>query len=115
MRRHGVLLVLAGAAALWCMAPLAVTGTAQAAAVAVAGTWRKAIEVPGLGSLNKGGSALLTSVSCASAGNCAAGGFYSDGSFHTQAFVVSERDGTWGKAIEVPGSGGGTKSATAWW
>jgi hypothetical protein len=113
MRRHGVLLVLAGAAALWCMAPLAVTGTAQAAAVAVAGTWRKAIEVPGLGSLNKRGSALLTSVSCASAGNCAAGGFYSDGSFHAQAFVVSEHNGTWGTAIEVPGSGALNKGGYA--
>jgi hypothetical protein len=44
-------------------------------------------------------------VSCASAGNCAAGGFYVEGSAHGQAFVVSERNDRWGRAIEVPGSG----------
>jgi hypothetical protein len=69
------------------------------------GTWGKAIEVRGLGSLNKGGRAQLTSVSCGSAGNCAAGGEYTDGSGHLQGFVVSERNGSWGKAIEVPGLG----------
>ena len=69
------------------------------------GTWGKAIEVPGSGALNAGGDASVGSVSCALAGNCAAGGFYADGSRRGQAFVVSERNGTWGKAIEVPGSG----------
>jgi hypothetical protein len=67
------------------------------------GTWRKAIQVPGLGALNAGGGADINSVSCASAGNCGAGGFYTDGAFHTQAFVVSEVNGSWGKAHEVPG------------
>jgi hypothetical protein len=80
-------------------------------------SWGTAIEVPGLGSLNKGGGALLTSVSCASAGKCAAGGTYLDGSGHGQAFVVSGRNGTWGTAIEVPGSGtlnaGGAASVTS--
>jgi hypothetical protein len=45
-----------------------------------------------LGGLNKGGKAQLTSVSCGSAGNCAAGGFYADRSGtsrHQQGFVVS--------------------------
>jgi len=55
--------------------------------------------------LNKGGGAFVGSVSCASAGNCAAGGLYRDGRGHYQAFVVSERNSTWGRAIEVPGSG----------
>jgi len=68
------------------------------------GTWRKAIEVPGLGALNKGGFAQVWSVSCASVGNCAAGGVYVDGHAHGQAFVVSETNGTWRTAIEVPGS-----------
>jgi hypothetical protein len=54
------------------------------------GSWRKAIEVPGLGALHKGGLAALLSVSCRSAGRCAAGGFYTDGSGHGQAFVVSQ-------------------------
>jgi hypothetical protein len=49
-----------------------------------------AIEVPGLGALNAGGDAIVNSVSCAAAGNCAAGGSYKDGSGHIQAFVVSQ-------------------------
>src|SRR5260370_3983221 len=94
-----------GGAAGWCAAAVAVTGGAVAGAVAGAGTWRMAIEVPGLGSLNKGGEVTLSSVSCGSAGNCAAGGSYRDRSEHSQAFVVSERNGRWGRAIEGPGSG----------
>jgi hypothetical protein len=54
------------------------------------GSWGKAIEVPGSGTLNKGGGAFIGSVSCASAGNCAAGGFYTDGTHRQQAFVVSQ-------------------------
>ena len=67
------------------------------------GTWHPAIEVPGTAALNKGGVAGVSSVSCASAGNCAAGGGYTDGSRHFQAFVASETNGTWHPAIEVPG------------
>jgi hypothetical protein len=58
------------------------------------GRWVKAIEVPGLAALNKGRFAGVNSVSCASAGNCAAGGDYSEP--HGQGFVVSERNGVWG-------------------
>src|SRR5215469_2464641 len=104
MRRHRVMMVLAGATVVWCLAPLTVTAAPTAWAEASAGTWGTAIEVPGLGSLNLGGQALLASVSCASAGNCAAGGSYKDGFGHQQVFVVSESNGTWQSAIEVPGS-----------
>lgn len=38
----------------------------------VNGTWRKAMQVPGLAELNAGGFAEITSVSCVSAGNCGA-------------------------------------------
>jgi len=68
------------------------------------GRWGRAIEVPGLGALNKG-NAYVWSVSCGSAGNCAAGGNYKDGGHHQQGFVVSEKNGRWGTAIEVPGLG----------
>jgi hypothetical protein len=68
-----------------------------------AGTWGQAIEVPGLAALNAGGAALPWSVSCASPGNCTAGGFYQDSAHHQQAFVVTQTAGTWGQAIEVPG------------
>jgi hypothetical protein len=71
----------------------------------VNGTWGDAIEVPGTAALNAGVVAGVTSVSCPSAGNCAAGGQYTDSSGSRQAFVVSEVNGTWGDAIEVPGSG----------
>ena len=66
------------------------------------GRWGKAIEVPGLAALNTGGDASVNSVSCASAGNCAAGGYYF-GRSREQGFVAVERNGRWGKAIEVPG------------
>src|SRR5262245_53023286 len=69
------------------------------------GTWGQAVEVPGLGTLNKGGSARISSVSCATAGNCAAVGSYVDRSARFQAFMVSHTNGTWGNAIKVPGSG----------
>jgi uncharacterized repeat protein (TIGR02543 family) len=68
------------------------------------GTWGSAIQVPGLAALNSGGNANLRSLSCATAGNCTASGSYLDGSAHHQAFVVDETNGTWGNAIEVPGT-----------
>ena len=68
------------------------------------GVWGKAIRVPGTGGLNLGGDAVVTPVSCGSAGNCAAGGFYYDGSLHRHTFVVEEKNGAWGSAIEVPGT-----------
>ena len=54
------------------------------------GTWQNAIEVPGTATRNRGGAAFVTSVSCASAGNCSAGGYYTDSSGHEQVFVVSK-------------------------
>jgi uncharacterized repeat protein (TIGR02543 family) len=71
------------------------------------GVWGNAIEVPGTAALNSGGGyqgASTYSVSCAAAGNCAAGGYYTDGSGHHQVFVANETNGVWGNAIEVPGT-----------
>ena len=65
------------------------------------GVWRKAVKVPGPAGLPL---AVVESISCATAGSCAAGGFYSDASGHQQAFVVNEKNGVWGTAVEVPGS-----------
>jgi hypothetical protein len=74
-----------------------------ATAVTSAGAWDKAEEIPGIATtpydLDVGG---FNSLSCASAGNCAAGGGYNDG--YWQTFVVNETKGTWGKAEEVPGT-----------
>ena len=66
------------------------------------GSWGDAIEVPGTATLNSGGDARVFSISCAAAGDCAVGGRYTDGSGNDQAFVVSETNGSWGNAIEVP-------------
>jgi hypothetical protein len=52
--------------------------------------WHNAIEVPGSAALNKGGVARVYSLSCPSAGNCSAGGFYQEGSGRSQAFVANE-------------------------
>ena len=68
------------------------------------GIWRTAMEVPGTAALNAGGLAKVTSVSCASAANCAAGGFYQDGSFNARALIVNEINGIWRTAEEVPGT-----------
>src|SRR6266851_4634916 len=100
--RYRIVMALACMAAAGCAAPPAVTHTAQARAGGA--VWGRAIEVPGLGRLNAGGEAQVSVVSCASAGNCAAGGFYRDRSRHSQAWVASQRNGRWGTAIEVPGT-----------
>src|SRR5216683_1250180 len=117
MRRLRVLVFAAGAAALLgagCAQaapttttpmPSATPVSTPAAAVRAAGLWGRAIEVPGLGALNKGRNADVNSVSCAAPGSCAAVGGYTDGGGHRQGFVVSEVNGVWGRAVEVPGLG----------
>jgi hypothetical protein len=69
----------------------------------VGGHWGMAMEVPGFAALNAGGLAQISGMSCASAGNCSAGGDYTDSTGHGQVFVVSEAGGRWGNAKEVPG------------
>jgi hypothetical protein len=77
----------------------------QAFAVSeVNGTWRTAAELPGIATLNAGGSAAITSLSCGSAGNCSAGGYYTDGSGNQQVFVAGQVNGTWHAALEIPGT-----------
>jgi hypothetical protein len=74
------------------------------------GRWGTAEEIPGTAKLNVGGDASVESVSCPSAGNCAAGGYYQtpvpEGTpigQDSQAYVVSESGGRWSGAEEVPG------------
>jgi hypothetical protein len=97
-----------GAAAVVAAASLA-SGSAAASTGAVAASpgshvWHAAIEVPGIAALNRGGGAEITSVSCASPGNCSAGGDYAAGPGTFQAFVVSQVNGAWHTAVEVPGT-----------
>lgn len=71
----------------------------------VNGRWGTAIEVPGAAALDAGGGvAGVNSVSCSSPGNCGAGGWYKNAPSQAQAFVVSQVDGVWGTAAEVPGT-----------
>ncbi len=102
MRRTRVMMVLAGAVAASCAAPLAVMAAPAAGAVARADGWGKAIEVPGLARLSADHGGTLVAVSCSSSGNCSADGNYDNHSGHGQAYVVSEKNGSWGTAIEVP-------------
>jgi hypothetical protein len=68
------------------------------------GTWKKASELPGIVALNVGGGSALFTLSCASPGNCSAGGTYVSAQEVFEAFVASELGGRWGKAQEVPGT-----------
>jgi hypothetical protein len=66
------------------------------------GVWGNAINVPGLIRLNGRHLSSLTTISCASKGNCSAGGSYGNGS-HQVAFIVNEKNGEWGHRMLVPG------------
>jgi hypothetical protein len=77
------------------------------------GRWGRAIGVPGLAALNRG-EVGVTSVSCVRAGYCAAGGRYADGSAADHGFVAVERNGVWGRAIQVPGLAGLNKDGFGW-
>ena len=86
----------------------------------VNGTWHTAIEVPGTAALDQGGNAIVDSMSCRPAGNCATGGFYTDAAGHAQAFVVSEPQTSGVSAHDqivgghINGTGGpGSESGTA--
>jgi cytochrome c551/c552 len=103
--RRPLATIAAAAAAVALLAGVSPAAAQAAGARALlGGTWGTAREVPGIAALNQGGHALTTSVSCTSPGDCAAGGSYTDSSGQSQAFVVSETNGSWGTAKEVPGS-----------
>jgi hypothetical protein len=79
------------------------SGNSQAFIVDSSGaTWSQAQEIGT--TLNAGGGATVISVSCASPGSCSAAGLYTDASGNSQAFVDDKRNGTWGTAVEVPGT-----------
>ena len=52
-------------------------------------------------------------MSCASAGNCSAVGYYADASGGDQAFVVSQTKGKWGTAEQIPDTGSLNQSGVA--
>jgi hypothetical protein len=67
-------------------------------------TWGSAAEMPGTAALNTGGAAEAFDVSCVSAGDCRAVGYYLDSSNNYQAFLATETGGAWSGAVEAPGS-----------
>jgi hypothetical protein len=61
------------------------------------------MQAPGIATLDHGGTGQLSAVSCAAAGGCSAGGFYTDATTkQTQAFVIGETGGVWGDAEGLP-------------
>ena len=95
MLASGLVLALGAAAS----PAVAATQVAAGARAAAGGTWGSAQEVAA--ALNTGRFAAINSVSCASAGNCSAGGSYTSSSRRAPAFVVNETNGTWGPVQEV--------------
>lgn len=78
--------------------------------------WENAELVPGTAALNGGGWAGVGALSCTSPGNCAAAGFYSTSQQVEYAFVASQANGSWGKAVPapgIPGIGGGAITITS--
>jgi hypothetical protein len=70
------------------------------------GVWGQAIQVPGLGTLTVQ-LAYVWSVSCASPGNCAAGGAWEGiDTPQRQGFVTVERNGVWGQPTTASPSDG---------
>src|SRR5436190_5032624 len=98
MRRRLPPLLLFGLVAL-----AVVSGAVSASSGTPSFPWDVAIELPATGDLNFG-DANVSSVSCATAGNCAAGGSYVNRHAHRQALVGDEVDGSWSTAIKVPGT-----------
>src|SRR5262249_21519487 len=67
------------------------------------GRWGTPRPVPGIQDLNAGNFAIVDSVSCRAAGNCVAGGHYTDARDIDHPFLATETNGTWGTGAEVPG------------
>lgn len=67
------------------------------------GSWHTATAFPSIATLNKGREADITSVACASAGNCVAGGYYLDQENAQHAFLVTDVNGRWGIPVLLPG------------
>ena len=75
---------------------------------AVRGAWHAATRIDVPAATSRHDEVQLTSLSCGTAGDCAAGGFYGYSGFgtvaHFQAIVAAEAAGAWGSARTVPGT-----------
>lgn len=80
----------------------------------VNGRWGSAVEVPGIAGLNAGDLAQVLTISCASAGDCAAGGSYQNAAGDTATFVANEVGGRWRAASPVPGTASADRAGGSW-
>jgi hypothetical protein len=65
------------------------------------GSWGEAIRVAATATLTSGQPGDPLSISCAAVGDCGAGGYVTVGYGRRHPFVVSETNGSWGKAIHL--------------
>jgi len=75
--------------------------------------WSRAVEIPGVQTLNDNDGAAFTTISCSAPGTCSAGGEYADAGNNAQAFLVNESSNTWSNPIEVPGTPSLNKGGSA--
>jgi hypothetical protein len=68
---------------------------------AFAASWARGVEATPLANAARNPDVSLPSVSCASAGNCSAVGYYDDGSGYQQALLLTESGGTWAAGVEA--------------
>jgi hypothetical protein len=71
------------------------------------GTWVPAMPVGGIPALGNGARLDITAMSCASSRNCSAGGYYAALNSAGVTFVMSDVNGAWGPATEIPGTSAG--------
>ena len=77
-------------------------GSASAAERVLQGlSWGAGVEAVLPADAAEGGGAALESVSCPSAGNCSAVGWYADGSGKTQGLLLTETAGRWAAGVEA--------------
>jgi hypothetical protein len=69
---------------------------------ATGGTWANGVDAPLPASAGANPDALVSSVSCASAGNCTAVGTYADGSRDAQGLLLTQVSGSWDTGTEAP-------------
>src|SRR5439155_924071 len=68
---------------------------------AFAASWAPGVEASLPGDAGSNPFVTPSSVSCASAGNCGAVGYYTDSSNHQQGLLLSETAGTWAPGVEA--------------
>src|SRR5439155_829835 len=78
-----------------------------------AGTWAAGVDAVLPANAGSNPNVVLNAVSCASAGNCTAGGDYTDTSGFRRGLVLTETAGTWATGVEasLPGNAGSNPNA----